>query len=168
MKQALFLVLIILLLPGCASYKFQKAQTSKDGAPGYLVAREEKVIPEYTVGKDDSLPDLKLAEQRFKRRKGMVEYYYKRMDYIQNRFHEGVKIYGTLIGGMATSLFRLPFVAISDYRYEHDQKYRARMQKYFEEKDAAEATRIAKLKNELSTYMQKDFSLEEKTSLISK
>jgi hypothetical protein len=161
------LLLLVILLTGCASYKFKKAQ-APDGNTGYVVAREEKVIPEYTAGKDNSLPDLRLAEERFKRRKGMVEYYYKRMDSIQNRFHEGVKIYGTLIVGMATSLFRLPFVAISDYRYEHNPQYRTKKQKFYEAQDAAEEKRIASLQKSLNDYLQKDFTLEEKNRIVQK
>ncbi len=165
--KKIILLSLILGLSGCASYKFQKSQLPA-GTTGYAVAREDKVIPEYTIGKDDSLPNLKLAEKRFRRRRGMVEYYYKNMDYIKNRFHEGVDTYGGLIWGMATVLFRTPFVAISDYRYTHNPRYREAVDKIFAKKDAAEAARIAKLKIALNDYMQKDFTLEEKSQPVSK
>lgn len=152
---------LALSLTGCASYKYQKTE-APEGKTGYVVAREDRVIPEYTIGPDNSYPGLQLAEARFKRRKDMVEYYYKKMDLIRNRFNDGVKTYGYLFIGIATSVFRLPFAATSDYRYEHDPAYKARMDKIYAEQEAAEAARVAQLKIALNDYMQREFALEKK------
>ncbi|MCU0651747.1 MAG: hypothetical protein MUC39_02265 [Candidatus Omnitrophica bacterium] len=161
MKNIVLLFLILNFLSGCASYKYQKSQ-STTGNTVYLVARDDKVIPEYTIGPDKTYPDLKVAQERFKRRRGMVEYYYKNMNYIMNRFHEGVDVYGGLILGMATAPFRTPFVAVGDYRYNHNPQYKEKVDAIYAKEDADEEARIAKLKVALNDYMQKDFALEEK------
>jgi len=161
MKKTILLFLILNLLSGCASYKYQKSQAAA-GNTGYLVARDDKVIPEYTIGPDKTYPDLKLAQERFKRRKAMVEYYYKNMNYIMNRFHEGVDVYGGLVLGMATAPFRTPFVAVADYRYNHNPQYREKVDAIYAKEDADEEARIARLKIALDNYMKNDFALEEK------
>ena len=60
------------------------------------------------------------------------------------------------IGGV----FRLPSVAISDYKYEHNPEYRKKIIKKEQERDAQEEARIQKLKEELNIYIQKDLSQE--------
>jgi len=84
MKKLSVLLFLFLILSGCATYKFQKGQSPYD--KGYVASRDDRVLLEYTVGKDDSVPDLGLAKERFKKRKGMVEHYYKKMGYITNNF----------------------------------------------------------------------------------
>lgn len=158
MKKILVLVALTVFLSGCATYKFQLGKKPYD--KGYVVSRDDFTIPEYTIGKDNNVPDLELARQRFKKRKGIVEHYYKKMGYIENRFKMafldpcilGLKA----IGG----LFRLPFVAVSDYKYEHNPKYREKIKKREQEQDAKEEARIQELKGALNVYIQKELTRE--------
>lgn len=157
-KKAAILFTGVLFLSGCATYKFQYGKPPLD--KGYVVARDERPILEYTVGKDNSVPRIKLAKERFNRRKKIVEDYYKRMGVIQNHFTmaiwEPTITFMKLVGGV----FRLPFIAISDYRYEHNPKYKEKIRKVEAERDLREAERIKRLKDKLDEYVQKDLAKE--------
>lgn len=144
---------------GCATYKYQLGKPPFD--KGYIVLRDGYAIPEYTIGKDNSVPkEINLAEDRFKRRKNIVEHYYKKMGNIENRFKmafwDPCIVFLKAIGGV----FRFPSIAISDYRYEHNPKYRERIKKKEQEEDAKETMRIQKLKDELNIYIQKNLAKE--------
>jgi hypothetical protein len=82
------------------------------------------------------------------------------MGYIENRFKmafvDPCIFFLKTIGGV----FRLPSVAISDYKYEHNPEYRKKIIKKEQERDAQEEARIQKLKEELNIYIQKDLSQE--------
>lgn len=159
MKKIATLFLLTVFLSGCASYKFQRGQESNN--KGYLVSRDGYVMPEYTVGKDKSLPDLSLARARFKERRRTVEHYYKRMGYIENNFKAVFYDPAANFVKIVSGVFRLPSIAISDYRYEHNPKYRERIKKIEDEKEAKEEARINKLKEELNTYIiQKELTRE--------
>lgn len=148
----------ILFLTGCATYKFHHGKAPYD--KGYMVSRDDYTIPEYTIGKDNQVPPLKLAKERFNRRRKIVEDYYKRMGYIENHFKMAVYdpsvSFLKLIGG----IFRLPFIAISDYRYEHNPKYKEKIKKMEAEQDNREANRIKSLTEKLNEYMVKDLAKE--------
>jgi hypothetical protein len=104
--------------------------------------------------------NIELAQSRFKKRRTIVEDYYKKMGYIENHFKMAFwgpcAIFFKAIGGV----FRLPFIAISDYKYGHNPEYRKKMEKIEEDKEAREETRIEKLKEELNIYIQKDLARE--------
>lgn len=152
MKKFIFLFLGILILPGCATYKFHRGEVPYD--KGYVVSRDGYTILEYTAGKDNSVPNLQLAKERFKRRKAMVEHYYKKMGYIENRFKMTFWNPPIMLLKAIGGTFRLPFVAISDYKYEHNRNYREKVRKIEEEKEAREELRIEKLKDKLNTYIE--------------
>ncbi len=158
MKKIIFLIALALFLSGCASYKFQRGKTPYD--KGYVVSRYSRTIVEYTIGRDDTVPNLKLARERFKKRKNTVEDYYKRMGYIENNlkmtFLDPTLLFLKFIGGV----FRLPSIAIADYKYEHNTQYREKVIKMQQEQDAKEEARIKKLKDELNAYIQKELSQE--------
>ena len=159
MKKIIFLFSLTLVLSGCATYKFNRGQTPPD--KGYVVSRDDYAILEYTLGKDNTVPDnVKLAKERFKRRRNMVEHYYKKMGYIENHFKMVFWDPPILFLKFITGIFRLPCYAISDYKYEHNAKYRERIKKREEEKEAQEEARIKKLKETLNTYIQKDLAAE--------
>jgi hypothetical protein len=149
---------LIFTLSGCATYKFHHGKTPYDR--GYVVSRDDFTIVEYTLGKDNTVPKLPLAKQRFKRRRDMVEDYYKRMGYIENHFKmafwDPVTYLFKLIGGV----FRLPFIAVSDYRQAHNPAYKERVRKIEDERDRKEEERIQKLKDKLTLYIQKDLAKE--------
>ena len=153
-------MILVLCFSGCATYKFSYGKPPYD--KGYMVSRDNRAIAEYTIGKDNSVPaDIGLAKQRFKRRKGIVEYYYKYMGDIQNNFTKFV--WGPIaqfMGGAIIGVFKLPFVIISDYRYDNNPKYREKITRLDEEEEAREKARIEKLKDKLNVYIQQDLAKE--------
>ena len=159
MKKTILLVLLVVFLSGCATYKFQRGREPYN--KGYVVSRDDYIIPEYTIGKDNSVPSIELAKGRFKKRRQMVEYYYEKMGYIENKlkttFWEPTVLFLKLIGGV----FRLPSIAISDYKYEHNPQYREKIIKMQQEQDALEEARIQNLKKELNSYIQKELAKED-------
>lgn len=158
MKKIFLLSLLTLFLSGCATYRFHKGEPPDD--LGFVASRDKRVIVEYTVGKESSLPDLVTAKERFKRRHSNVEYYYKKMGYIQCRFRQFFWEAPYTFASFITGIFRLPFIASSDYKYEHNPKYREKVDKLEEEKEAREAARIKGLKEKLSLYIEKDLAKE--------
>jgi hypothetical protein len=143
---------------GCATYKFQRGTAPYD--KGYVVSRDGRQIVEYTIGKDNSVPKLALARERFKKRKDKVEYYYHKMGYLENKikmtFWDPPVLIVKLVGG----IFRLPSIAIADYKYEHNPEYRAKVIKMQEEQDAKEEARIQKLKEGLNSYINSELAKE--------
>ena len=61
---------------------------------------------------------------------------------------------------MVGGVFRLPIVAVSDYRYRNNPAYRDRIRKIEAEKDLAEEARIQRLKDQLNSYIQQDLARE--------
>lgn len=166
MKNFAFIFFGALLLSGCAAYRFQHGSPPYD--KGYVVSRDDRAILEYTLGKDNTVPGIKLAKERFNKRKKVVEDYYKRMGFVQNHFTmtfwEPTITFYKLVGGV----FRLPFIVVSDYRYEHNPKYREKIRKLEADRDLREETKIKKLKEKLNNYVQselaKEFPIEEQKS----
>ena len=159
-SKVIILLGAIFLLSGCATYKFYhgKAPYNK----GYVVSRDDYTILEYTLGKNDTVPsNIKVAKQRFQRRRNTVEDAYKRMGYVDNHFTMLMWKPAIYLLKMVGGVFSLPFVAVSDYRYGHNPKYRERVKKLEEEQDLKEANRIKSLKDKLNEYVQKDLDIEE-------
>jgi len=159
MKKLTFLLILSLVLSGCATYKFDLSQPPY--SKGFVVTRDYRTIPEYTIGEGNNVAEsLELAEQRFKRRRKTVESYYKQMDIIENNFARFFWTPMAMIGKTVVGVFRLPFMAYSDYRYYRDPEYKARVIEKDNELEALEQARLEKLKNELSAYIQEDLSEE--------
>ncbi|MDI6759170.1 MAG: hypothetical protein QMD94_05825, partial [Candidatus Omnitrophota bacterium] len=154
MKKTVVFFFLLLFLPGCAVYKFQKAQAPY--VQGFIVARDGFIIPEYTLGMGNTTGDFKTAKERFNRRKITVEYYYKRMGLISSRLTEYLIDPPIIFIKFISGIFRLPFVALSDYRYEHNPEYRKKITRLEEEQDSLEKKRINVLKEKLNAYIQKD------------
>jgi len=160
MKKITVLILSAIFLSGCATYKFQKGQLPYD--KGYVASREGYTILEYTIGKDNTLPPtVGLAKERFKRRHRVVEHYNKKMGNIENRFKEAVVDYPVMFFKLALGVFKMPGIAIKDFRYERNPKYRKRIDNLEEEKEAQEQARIKRLKGALDNYIQKDLEKEQ-------
>ena len=165
MKKIIFLLALIFILSGCVTYKIQKGATPPFDK-GYVASYDGTIIPEYTVGKDNSLPtDPAVAKERFNRRRVEVEKYYKDMDSIERRLKEifwdpPVTILHIFIG-----IFKLPFIVYYDYKYEHNPEYRAKVTKAEEEDYAKEKARIKELKDKLNNYIQKDLAQEANATL---
>ena len=158
MRSASLIIFLVILLSGCAAYKFHHGEPPYD--KGYVVSRDSYTILEYTLGKDNSVPNRKLAKERFNRRRLSVEDYYKKMGNIENRFKMAFLDPAIMMLKLAGGICRLPFIAVSDYRYEHDPKYREKIKAMEQAQDAKEEGRINKLKEELNSYIQKDLAAE--------
>lgn len=157
-RKIMPLIVSILLLSGCSTYKFHRGQAPYN--KGYIVSRDNYTILEYTIGKNNSVPNLQLARERFKERKGTVEHYYKRMGYIEDKikmtFWDPPVLFLKFLGG----IFRLPSIVISDYKYEHNPEYRKKFIKMQEDKEAKEEARIQELKQELNSYLEQELAKE--------
>jgi len=158
MEKTLVLVTLAVFLSGCATYKFQQGIKPYD--KGYIVSRDGYTIPEYTIGKNNSVPDLQLAKERFKKRKNIVEHYYKKMGYIENRFKMTFVDPCVMLVKAMGGVFRLPFIVVSDYKYGHNPKYKEKMIKKEQEQDTKEEACIQKLKDKLNIYIQKELTRE--------
>ena len=157
-KFSIFIALLV-LLSGCATYTFQKGVPPYDA--GYVVARSRYVIPEYTLGNDNTVPDaLGTAEARFKRRKSTVEQYYEKMGYIKTGAKELLWDPPVMIVKLIGGLFRLPFIAASNYKYNHDPKYKEQVDRKQDAQYEADNKRVSALKGELNAYVQKDLASE--------
>ncbi len=156
MKKILILFLACLLC-GCATYKFQKPDAA---SLGYLAYYDGKPLAEYTVGKDKSLPDLDLAKERFKRRRLTVEKYYKRTGQIQTRFKDFFWDPPVMLVGFIGGVFRWPYTAISDYKYNHNPAYKAKADKLDEQREALEVANQNSLKKDLDAYIARDLAEE--------
>ncbi|MDD3087035.1 MAG: PKD domain-containing protein [Candidatus Omnitrophica bacterium] len=154
MKRLYLIPFLVLFLCGCATYSIQK---EKDG---FAVARYKKVIPEYTQGADNSFPQKGLAQERFNRRRKTVEDYYKKMGFIDNRFKQVFMEPPLVFMQFIAGVFRMPFIMVSDYRYNRNPQYKERMDKIDDEKYEAEKARIKGLKDSLSLYIQEDLAKE--------
>jgi len=159
MKKALALILLSFLLSGCVTYKFQHGKAPYD--KGYVVARSNYQIPEYTVGKNNSVPDLDVAKERFERRRKTVESYYMKMGIIQTKAKEYFWDPPVTIVKAIGGIFRMPFVMAVDRKYERDPKYRAEVNKKEDEDFEKEKARIRALREELNIYVEKDLLIEE-------
>jgi DNA-binding protein H-NS len=154
LKRFYLILSLAILLSGCATYKIQQ---EKDG---FAVSRYKKVIPEYTQGTDNSFPDKEVAEERFKRRRDTVEYYYKKMGFIDNRFKQVFIEPPVVFIQFIAGLFRMPFIAVSDYKYNHNPQYKEKIDKLEDEQYEAEKARIKNLKEELGVYIKDDLAKE--------
>jgi hypothetical protein len=157
-RKILVLLFFVSVLSGCATYKFQKSASS--GSQGYLVSYDGKPILEYTVGKEKSLPDLTLAKERFKRRRTTVEYYCKKTGQIQSRLKDFFWDPPVMFVDFLWGVLRWPFIAVADYKYNRNPKYRARVDKLDEQGYALEKSRVDSLKEKLNAYIKEDLASE--------
>jgi len=156
---AIFFVFCASIFSGCATYRF--LESKKPDETGFVVSRDDYTMPEYTSGSDNKPPEeLNLAKKRFSRRRRIVEDYYKRMGYIENHFK--MVFWNPCIYTLKTikGVFKLPFVAISDYRFDHNPTYREKVLEREAESDAREEARIQELKDKLHGYIEQDTSTE--------
>ncbi|MFA5149306.1 MAG: PKD domain-containing protein [Candidatus Omnitrophota bacterium] len=158
-KIQVFIVLSALFLSGCATYSVQKGESPYN--KGYVVARYGRVLPEYTLGKDNSVPDEQVARERFQRRKKQVEAYYKKMGYIENRFKQNFIDPPIFMLQAAIGVLRMPAVAIRDYKYNHDPQYKEKIDKQEDAEYKAEKERVKAIKDQLSAYIQEDLQKED-------
>lgn len=160
-KQILFMLMVVILFSGCASYKFNKGQSPYEN--GLVVSRNGYAIAEYTLGRDDTVaPDMTLAKERFSRRRDYIEHYYKKMGYIESRFKQFISDPLTFFSDFFVGIFKLPFMAVNDARYERDEQYQRRLDDFERMIDEKESNNIKQIREEMSEYIQNDLNKEEK------
>ncbi|MFA4990019.1 MAG: PKD domain-containing protein [Candidatus Omnitrophota bacterium] len=157
-KIQVFIILSALFLSGCSTYSVQKGESPYN--KGYVVARYGRVLPEYTLGKDNSVPEEQVARERFQRRKKQVEAYYKKMGYIENRFKQNFIDPPIFMLQAVMGVLRLPAVAIRDYKYNHDPQYKEKIDKQEDADYKAEKERVKAIKEQLDAYIQEDLQKE--------
>lgn len=160
MKKILILLFLTFSLSGCATYKFQKPNSTGEGSQGYLASYNGEPILEYTVGKEKSLPDLTLAKERFKRRRATVEHYYKKMDLIEPRLKEVFWDPPAMMVDFLGGILRWPFIAVADYKYNRNPKYKEKVDRLDEQKEELEKARVNSLREKLAVYIAEDLSKE--------
>ena len=161
MEKIISLSLCLLLFSGCAVHRLQKAQ---EGG-GYLAARFGYVIAEYTVDLDNKAPqDFNLAKARLKRRNDTVEKYYIEMGQIENYFQRYVGHFPKIIWSLFANTIKMPFHIFSEYKYEHNEAYRKKIDDLDARQKAREEERINKLKSELREFIGKDLEEEKQLS----
>lgn len=159
MKKISLLFCLILLVSGCATYKFQKGSYPHEN--GYVALRDGKQIPEYTLGPQNLAPgNIGLAKERFKRRKNKVEYYYKKMGSIESRAKEMFWNPPVFLVDFITGFFRLPFIIAKDRRYERDPVYRQKVDQDDEKQFAREEELRKQCKEQLAALVTKDLEKE--------
>jgi hypothetical protein len=158
LKIQLFILPCALFLCGCATYSVQKGESPYN--KGYVVARYGRVLPEYTLGKDNSVPDEQVAKERFQRRKRTVEAYYKKMGYIENRFKQTFVDPPVFMAQAVVGILRMPAVAIRDYKYNRDPQYKEKIDQQEDAEYKAEKARIKALRDQLNVYIQEDLQKE--------
>ncbi len=160
MKKCVILIAGALLLAGCQTYKVQKGVKSPFTS-GYVVTYRGFTIPEYTIGEDNKVPaDLELAQERFKRRKETVDYYYMQLGDIKSYFNEFFIRPMSSVTGVMTSPVRVPITAYYDHKYDRDLQYRAKVDKIEDEKDTKEQAKIKVIRDYLNKYIQDDLAYE--------
>ncbi|MDI6606299.1 MAG: hypothetical protein QME65_04055 [Candidatus Omnitrophota bacterium] len=166
MKKITVLILSLAFLSGCAPYRIEKG-IKKPYDQGYVATREGKVILEYTIGPDNKVSDdIELARVRFRRRRRAVEDYYKKMGIIENRLKENVSDRLGFFWGIVGGVFNMPVRIASEYRYNHNPEYRARVDKRLEEQEARAKARLEELKAELAAYIEEDLRQEQMMQAI--
>jgi len=159
MKKVILVLLAVLTLSGCTTYKFQKGLKPYD--QGYVVSRRGFVIPEYTIGENNTVPaDLEVAQERFNRRKKSVEYYYEKLGDIDSNFKSYFLKPISAVGGLVTSPVRLPLVAYQDHKYEHNPAYKEKMDKIDDQADKKLRDRTKIVRDYLAKYIQDDLNFE--------
>lgn len=147
----------IVFLSGCAVHRFQKSE--KHG--GYVVSRFGYVIPEYTVNLEADAPeDFGLAKARYLRRKNTVETYMIRMGQIESYGRRYVTHFPRIMWSLFANTFKMPFHIFSEYKYEHNQEYRRRIDDLDEKQRSLEEERRNGIKKKLNEFIVKDLEKE--------
>lgn len=138
-------------------HKFQKSE--KLG--GYAVARFGYLIPEYTVDLDKRAPEnAELARQRYKRRKDRVEKLSIQMGQIEDYLSRYITHFPKMMWSIFANTLKMPFHIVSEYRYEHNEQYRRRIDELDARRKAEEDARVKLLKEELREFIRQDLEKE--------
>lgn len=148
--------LYFLLLTGCATvYTIDLGPKKYNN--GYVASRNSVIIPEFTIDNKGQAPtDLKIAKDRFKRRKRKILLFYKQMGYFGSQVLEDMRVFSSSL----TAPFRAPIEGIKYHKYETDPKYRAKVDAQDEQEEKIEQERIQAIQKQMQQYIEKDMELE--------
>lgn len=125
------------------------------------MARFGYEIPEYTIDLDDQAPeDLALATERYKRRKDTVESAYIKMGQIEDHITRYITHFPKIMWSLFANTLKMPFHIVSEYRYEHNEKYRQKIDALDAEAKAKEEERVNALKSQLKEFIRQDLEKE--------
>lgn len=160
MRFSLIIIFLFMFsVSGCAGYKY--LYDVKPYKEGYVISRNDTVIVEYTIGRDNIAPqDLKLAKERFRRRKAKVEYYYKKMDILYWPVASAIS-YPRAIVGVVLGVFKVPFILVSNYRYGHNPEYKNKVDRIDAEKKLKEDKDKEVWRAKLVGFIKQDLEKEE-------
>ena len=142
MRRLIYLLIFIMIISSCApSYNFVKTEESNNG---YTIKRGPLYMPFFTVADGEYPEDLKLAKKRFKRRKRIVEGYYKENDpeLYDSSFLSVMKTLGVLL--------IYPLWVVTGFLKDEDDFYR--------EVEGIEA--YQKKKDQIKAYIEEDLKKE--------
>ena len=129
------------------------------------MARFGYEIPEYTIDLNNKAPeDLFLAKDRFTRRKDTVESAYIKMGQIEDYITRYITHFPKIMWSLFANTIKMPFHIVSEYRYEHNEKYRQKIDDLDLQAKAKEEERVSALKNQLREFITRDLE-KEKSSL---
>ena len=156
----IYYMLFTVFLTGCATvYTIEPG--GKKYNKGYVVKRNDVIIPEFTVDTQGRAPeDKQVAEGRFKRRRKKISYYYKKIGYFGTTAAAHTKHFFSAF----LAPFRAPFEGVKYHKYENDPEYRAKIDAQDEEEERLEQERIEAIQEEMDAFIEEDLKLEQQGS----
>ena len=125
------------------------------------MARFGYVIPEYTVDLENKAPaNFASAKARYLRRNDAVEKYYLKMGQIEDYLTRYVTHFPKIMWSVFANTIKMPLHIVSEYRYEHNEKYRSKIDALDAQAKAEEDARISVLRSELKEFIRQDLTQE--------
>ncbi len=144
------------LLCGCAT-TFTFAPGGKKYDNGYVVKRNDVIVPEFTVDKLGKAPaDLNVAKARFKRRKKTIIHFYQEMGYFGSTITEDAGLFLSAF----TVPVRTPIEGVKYNKYKNDPAYRAKIGAQDLEEGKKEQEKLKAIEDKMHEYIEKDIALE--------
>lgn len=149
-------LLSLVFLCGCAT-TFTFAPGGKKYDNGYVVQRNDIIIPEFTVDKLGKAPaDLNVAKARFKRRKKAIIHFYQEMGYFGSVISEDAGLFLSAF----TVPVRTPIEGINYNKYKNDPVYRAKIDAQDLEEQKKEQAKLKAIEDKMREYIEKDMAFE--------
>lgn len=143
-------------LSGCAT-TFTFAPGGKKYDNGYVVKRNDVIVPEFTIDKLGKAPaDLNVAKARFKRRKKTIIHFYQKMGYFGSEITEDAQLFLSAF----TVPVRTPIEGVKYNKYKNDPAYRAKIDAQDLEEEKKEQERLKVTEDKMHEYIEKDTASE--------
>lgn len=141
---------------GCATtYKFAPGGKKYDN--GYVVQRNDVIVPEFTVDNLGRAPaDLNVAKERFRRRKKTIIRFYQEMGYFGSTITEDAQLFLSAF----TVPVRTPIEGVKYNKYKTDPAYRAKIDAQDLEEEKKEQEKLRAIEDRMREYIEKDIAFE--------